>query len=356
MRKLAITLFAGITGVQAAPVLNNVTSLDSIPEPSSYNTRLYTPKSVDGMETDQNSDLYFSESQGNKIFKVNRFMRTSLFAGTGEVGTSLTDIPQRISRPYLAGISGTDWFVIESYNSSYSDILKLETDTNEWAMVLDGHPSHYKAFDNVRDTFADNGSLYYTTTYSQNKNKLFKLNRSYAIETVLGGGSIGAPVDGSTISSVNINFSTYVYGVTGNGSGTFYLSSANRIYEWDSNANTLTHIYGNGSTTLVEGSSLLISGGLELNDLEYNPASNSLYFIEESTDSVGVIDLTAGTVVLLAGNGSENHIDGKLPSEADFGNIQSIELSLNGELFIYDIDSDSKHNTVAVCICLLIWV
>jgi len=34
MRKLAITLFAGITGVQAAPVLNNVTSLDSIPEPS----------------------------------------------------------------------------------------------------------------------------------------------------------------------------------------------------------------------------------------------------------------------------------------------------------------------------------
>ncbi|WP_196159436.1 thrombospondin type 3 repeat-containing protein [Reinekea sp. G2M2-21] len=336
-RKLVTAAFSifGIGVVHAAPTINNVTSIESaVTEPSSYHSRLYSPLNIYGMNTDQNGDLFFSDSSKNKVFKVNRSMRVTLNAGNGG-NTNLSSTPQGIAKPYLADIDGSDWFIIENSLWVYSDILKRDKVTNRWALAHDGQSSYGALFQTV-DFLADDGALFYTNTYSTYNYKVNKWDAQTGLQTALGGGTEVVPTDGTTVSSENIRFSSSVLGLAKGSSGTIFLSSNNRIYAWNRSDDTIKHIYGNGGNTIVPGSDPFQSGGTGLTDIEYDADANTLYFIEEYQDLIGALNLTDGTVSIVVGGGADTGVDAKSPLAVKFSNINDLEIGPNGELFIQD--------------------
>ena len=336
---LSIALACGVGSAQSAPVLNYVTSSeDAVNSPLNYHARIYGPDSLYGLEVDHNGDLYFAEPNDHRVYRINRDLKISSYLGNGG-GTNLNATPQGVTRPRLAAMESGRNFVIESYTSYRAQLLSFDNSSGRWNLF-----SNYNQAGNYFYEYSPDQTVYDSELYlTRNRSPygVYKVNSDGSVIRLLGNGTTSLPTDGSTIDASDIRFSSYIEGIAADESGNFYISDGARIYFWDVAANTISHYYGSGGSSVIDGGDRLASGGNVLYDLEYDSVNSELYFLETNGDLVAAIDIATGTVRIVAGGGSSSMSDGADPLSIDFGNLNHLELdTANNRVFFVDISDN----------------
>ncbi len=155
---------------------------------------------------------------------------------------------------------------------------------------------------------------------------------SFAGDSTQGFGGDGGPATGSHLDSPR--------GVAVDGSGNVYISDSgnNRVRRVDAVSNLIQTIAGGGTAALAIKGGPAITASLHLpGAICLDPAGLNLYIADTGNHRIRHVDLTAGTIETIAGDGVQGFSgDGALATSASLDSPDSLALDRNNNLYLAD--------------------
>lgn len=155
---------------------------------------------------------------------------------------------------------------------------------------------------------------------------------SFAGDSTQGFGGDGGPATGSHLDSPR--------GVAVDGSGNVYITDSgnNRVRRVDAVSNLIQTVAGGGTSALTIKGGPALSASLSLpGAICLDPAGLNLYIADTGNHRIRHVDLTAGTIETIAGDGVQGFSgDGALATSASLDSPDSLALDRNNNLYLAD--------------------
>ncbi len=294
---------------------------------------------VDGI-----GNLYISDTQNNRIRKVDMSGAISTIAGTGIGGYSGDGGPAtsaQLDFPYsiVVDISG-NLFIADNYNHrirkvNTSGVISTMAGTGGGGYSGDGGPATsadlYSPFGLAID---GSGNLYIGDHFN---NRIRKVNPTGVINPVVGNGTNGSggySGDGGQATSAQLNTPT---GVAVDGSGNLYVADQyNHCIRKVSLSGIITTVAGTGNQGYGGDGGPATSADL------YSPTGvavdddGNLYIADQSNHRIRKVN-TSGMITTVAGTGNQGYSgDSGLATSAYLNSPTGIAVDISGNLFIAD--------------------
>ncbi|MBT3175677.1 MAG: hypothetical protein HOG03_05240 [Desulfobacula sp.] len=311
---------------------------------AAISARLAEPKAI---IKDSSGNLYISDTNNDKIRKVNTSGVISTFAGTGSAGSSgdggaATSAMLNTPRGIYMDSSG-NLYIADKGNDK---IRKVDTSgdistiagTGSSGSSGDGGAATAAQLDEPKGVFKDTtGNLYIADS---NNSKIRKVDTSGDISTIAGTGSSGFSGDGSLATSAQINKPQAVLMDT---TGELYIADTNnsKIRKVDTSGYILTFVSSSGAGD--EG-----DGGLATLAQLNHPAgifkdSSGLYIADTNNHKIRKVD-PSGIITTIAGTGSSGWTgDGGAATSATLDSPRNmVKSASSGNLYI----ADTKNHAI----------
>jgi gliding motility-associated-like protein len=295
---------------------------------------------------DNSGNIFFSDPNNNRIWKVNTAGIASVYAGTGVFGSTGDGGPAtaaEISRGFfLSGDNAGNLYVIDNNYAvrkinAAGIISTIITSTQGAAAAStgDGGPLSAATFQAISAFVPDNAGNFYISEF--NGDVVRKVNSAGIISTIAGTGVMGYSGDGGPATAAQLKAP---YAVAFDNAGNIYIPDVGntRIRKIDA-AGVITTVAGNG-TTGYSG-----DGGPATNAQLYGgwqvqcDASGNLYIGDVLNNCVRKVDNT-GTISTYAGIGGNAGYgysgDGGPATAAKITNVESIAIDNGGNIYIAD--------------------
>ena len=169
-----------------------------------------------------------------------------------------------------------------------------------------------------------------------------KIDPQGIITTVVGDGTAGFAGDGGDPLNARLQLPAGsnpppAGGLAFGPDGQLYIADAlnHRIRRVDFAAAVIETVAGNGTADFADGPALAASFN-NPRDLAFGP-DGRLYIADEFNHSIRVLDLGAGTLTTIAGNGEESFSgDGGTPADAGLNRPAGLAFDADGRLYIAD--------------------
>jgi trimeric autotransporter adhesin len=310
--------------------------------------KLYSP---DGITVDASGNIYFADSDNNRIRMVTKSTGViSVAAGDGTVGYAGNAVQATSARLYsprgvTSDASGniyiTDWYsnTIRMMEKTTGIITIVAGNTSFYGVNGvggyggDGGPATLATLYHPRDVAVDaSGNIYIAD--SDNHRVRMVMKSTGVISTVAGTGSAGYSGDGSLATSCKLSAPR---GVALDASGNIYIAEVakSRILMVTKSTGIITTVAGTG-TVGYSG-----DGGLATSATVSNPtgmtfdASGNLYFADRNR--VRMVTKSTGIITTVAGTGTAGYSgDGGLATSARINLALSVAVDALGNLYIAD--------------------
>ncbi|OQP60611.1 hypothetical protein A3860_32880 [Niastella vici] len=293
---------------------------------------------------DNGGNVFFTDPDNNRIWKINTAGIATVYAGTGTFGNTGDGGPAT-----LAQIQGGYWLTVDNagnlyFNANDGTVRKIDasgiistiitfTQANGMASTGDGGPLTAATFKQITRFVPDNAGNFYISDYSAGVVR--KVNSAGIITTIAGTGVPGFSGDGGPATSAQLN---HPYGVAFDNAGNIYIPDAgnNRIRKIDA-AGIITTVAGNGTVGFSG------DGGPAINAQFFGAwqvvfdASDNMYIDDAANNCVRKIDNT-GTISTYAGIGGQGGYsgDGGPANAAKMTAITGIAIDNGGNLYLAD--------------------
>lgn len=296
---------------------------------------------------DNGGNIFFTDPNNNRIWKVNTAGIASVYAGTGVYGHTGDGGPAT-----SAQIQGGFWLTVDNagnlyFNENLGAVRKINTSgiistiitqaqANIGNSTGDGGPLSAATFIQITRFVPDNAGNFYISDYSAGVVR--KVNSAGIISTIAGtAGVLGFSGDGGPATAAQLN---HPYGVAFDNAGNIYIPDPGngRIRKIDA-AGIITTVAGKG-TTGYSG-----DGGPATNAEFYGAwqvafdASGNMYIDDGANNCVRKVDNT-GTISTYAGVGGPASYgysgDGGPANAARMSNVTGIAFDNGGNLYIAD--------------------
>ncbi len=296
---------------------------------------------------DTSGNLYISDSNNDKIRKVNTFGTISTFAGTGASGDTgdggpATSALLNTPRGLFWDASG-NLYIADKGNDKIrmvdaSGIISRVAGTGSDGDSGDGGPAISAELHDPRGVYKDaSGNLYIADS---SNHKVRKVDTSGNISTFAGTGAAGDTGDGGPATSAKL---AQPFDVLMDASGNLYIADKQRhkIRMVDTSGDILTFLSNAGAGDAGD-------GGLALLARTNNPGgifkdSTALYIADTYNHKIRKVDLSTNIITTIAGTGvAGSSGDGGPATAAQLNEPRGIYKAASGNLYI----ADSKNHKI----------
>ena len=297
--------------------------------------------SPNGVATDAAGNLYFADSNNNRIRKVDSAGLISTIAGTGERGFGGDNGPAtdaRLDSPRGVAVDGTgNLYIADSFNRRIRKVDSSATittiaGTGEFGFGGDGGPATEARLRSPTGVAVDGaGNLYIADT---SNNRIRKVDSTGTITTVAGSGERGFSGDGDPATEAQLN---YPRGVAVDGAGNLYIADASnhRIRKVDSTG-TITTIAGSGERGFSGDGDPATEARLRSPTGVAVDGAGNLYIGDSGNHRIRKVD-SSGLISTIAGTGERGFGgDGGPAVQAQLAIPRGLAADGAGNLFIAD--------------------
>lgn len=299
-----------------------------------------------GVAVDNSGNVFFTDYDNSRLWKVNPAGIASVYAGTGTAGETGDGGPAtsaQIEYPELISVDNAgNLYLVESYDE---DVRKIDASGIITTFIPktqigpastgDGGPLSAATFRDIHDVVPDNkGNIYISDDIS---NVVRKVNSAGIITTIAGTGVAGYSGDGGPATAAELHSPA---GVSFDNAGNIYIGDVDnyRLRKIDA-AGVITTVAGNG-TVGYSG-----SGGPATNAQFWTvykavfDGSGNMFIDDQANNVAWKVDNT-GIITVYAGSKTYGYSgDGGPAINAKMANVYDIAVDNAGNLYLADHDN-----------------
>jgi uncharacterized protein (TIGR03437 family) len=333
-----ITITARAQNYTLQTVAGHSISQEAVPATENY------IRAPGGVVADSLGNIFFSDTQDNRVWKIDTTGKATTYAGNGVAFYESKDDGGPANTAYLYAPTA---LAIDGANNLYICDLgnyRVRKVTPQGIIsTVAGNGNSTSSGDNgpatsagmfVNGIAADKaGNL-----YIRDGNKVRKVSAAtQIITTFAGNGTSGYSGDGGQASSAELKSIT---GIAPDQSGNVYIGDdlACNIRKVSAN-NIITTVYGTGTCGTPAGDGGQASAAvLDPNAMAFDAAAANLYFSETNAYTVREINLSSGKISTIAGTAGKNSFsgDGGPATSATFNLVVGVSLDSAGNVYISD--------------------
>ncbi len=292
-----------------------------------------------GVAVDSSGNVYFSDSGGDRVRKVDTSGVISTVAGTGMGGFSADGGPATeapISTPYGVALdSSGNLYFSDNLNNRIrkvdtSGVITTVAGTGTRGFSGDGGPATSAQIQFVEAIAVDSSGNLYIADSSDDR--IRKVDTSGVISTFAGTGTGGFSGDGGQATSAQLNDP---HGVAVDSSGNVYIADYlnNRIRKVDTSG-VITTVAGTGTYGFSGDGGQATSAWLRRPEGVGVDSSGNVYIADSRSHRIRKVD-TSGVITTVAGNGGQGTVgDGGQATSANVTWPTDVEVDSSGNLYI----------------------